>query len=646
MSDRLSLFLIEDDDDIALLVRKSLQRAGHLITRCRTGADALTILGHATFDLVLLDQCLPDLPGIDLLAALQRAKIGVPALMVTAHGDEQLATRVLQAGALDYVVKDHALTFLTDLPRRVEEAVTRYRLQQTNHVLLAALESAGDGIMVTDLHGTLVHVNRALEQMTGYSRQEMLGQTPRLFKSGLQPPEFYARLWQTVLGRGVWQGELTNRCKDGRLVEVSLTVSPVLDARGQLTHLAGIVRDVSERRHLERQLLQAQKIQSVGTLAGGVAHEFNNLLTGIGGYASLALREPELGPSAREFIEQVGTLSDRAARLTRELLTYARKPDLARRPTVIADLVSSTVDLLRRSLYLDVALDLPERAVAEKLLVSADVNQLQQALINLALNARDASATPEGGREATIQFRLSHQPRETELRAFPQNVPAGDYVLIEVIDRGNGMSPEVLSQAIDPFFTTKEVGQGTGLGLPVVFGIIQGHQGYLTMASTPGQGTSVGIYLPRLARGEVEPVPGTPFETGQVIEPETTPGKHILVVDDEPVMLDAIREYLEIAGHQVHATTSGQEAIDYLTRGSPADLAILDLIMPREDGLKTFRRLREVRANLPVLVCSGMPHGDDPALAREAAGLIRKPFLMNELWYAVCHALAEKRGTN
>ncbi len=315
MTDRLSLFLIEDDDDIALLVRKSLQRAGHQITRCRTGADALTVLGHATFDLVLVDQCLPDLPGIELLAALTRARIVVPVLMVTAHGDEHLATRVLQAGALDYIVKDPSLTFLADLPRRIEEAVTRYRLQQTNHVLLAALESAGDGIMVTDLHGTLVHVNRALEQMTGYSRQEMLGQTPRLFKSGLQPPEFYARLWQTVLGRGVWQGELTNRCKDGRLIEVSLTVSPVLDARSQLTHLAGIVRDVSERRHLERQLLQAQKTQSVGTLAGGVAHEFNNLLTGIGGYASLALREPGLSPpTARDFMENVVTLSERVLR--------------------------------------------------------------------------------------------------------------------------------------------------------------------------------------------------------------------------------------------------------------------------------------------------------------------------------------------
>ncbi len=505
MTERLNLFLIEDDDDIALLVRNSLQRAGHLITRCRTGADALTILGHDTFDLVLVDQCLPDLSGTDLLAALSRAKIVLATLMVTAHGDEDLATRVLQAGALDYVVKDSALTFLADLPRRVEEAVARYRLQQTNHLLLAALESAGDGIMVTDLQGTLVHVNHALEQMSGYSRREMLGQTPRLFKSDLQAPEFYARLWRTVLAREVWQGELTNRRRDGRLIEVSLTVSPVLDTQGQFTHLVGILRDVSERRHLERQLAQAQKIQSVGTLAGGVAHEFNNLLTGIAGYASLALLESNLRPPAREFIENVEILAHRAARLTRQLLAYARQPDLARRPTVIADLIASTADLLRRSLFLEAALDFPERAVAENLLVSADVNQFQQALVNLALNARDACALRDpASREAPVLFRLRHCLLEDELRGFPKNVPAGDYVLIEVIDHGSGMSPEVLSQAMDPFFTTKEVGQGTGLGLPVVFGIIQAHQGHLTLVSALGEGTRVGLYLPRLLR---EPIP-------------------------------------------------------------------------------------------------------------------------------------------
>jgi len=648
-TESLRLFVVEDDDDIALLVRKSLERAGHHVTRCRTGADALTVLGHTTFDLVLLDQKLPDLSGAELLQALARENILVPALMVTAHGDEHLATQVLRAGALDYVVKDRALTFLAELPKRVSESVTRHHLLQSNRLLVAALESAGDGVMVTDLQGTIIHVNRALEQLTGYSRAELVGQKPSLLKSGLHPAEIYKKLWDTVLARAAWQGELTNRRKDGRLVEVSLTVSPVLDAQGQLTHLTGILRDVSERKHLERQLMQAQKMQGVGTLAAGVAHEFNNLLAGISGYASLALREPSLGDTANEFMHHVVTLSERAAHLTRQLLIYARKPELTRRPTAVVEMVASTLDLIRQTLGLTAALETP--AGNGPLLVAADVNQLQQALVNLALNARDAvPSIPRPGEEVADQAAITLRVRPVlltaELKAFPQNVPPGDYVLVEVQDRGCGMTPSVLTQAIDPFFTTKEVGQGTGLGLPMVFGIVQGHQGYLTIDSAPGQGTCVGMYLPRLHSTAAEPAWRPAFEAGQVVEPEATPGRTILVVDDEEAILDVVRRFLEIAGHHIVGVTSGQDALDHVRRVRDIDLVILDLMMPREDGLATLRRLRQARPQLPVLLCTGLPQATvlaDP-VAREAAGVLRKPFKMNELWFAVRQALTAPKG--
>ena len=651
MTESLRLFVVEDDDDIALLIRKSLERGGHQVTRCRTGADALTVLGHTAFDLVLLDQKLPDLSGADLLRALARENISVPTLMVTAHGDEHLARDVLQAGALDYVVKDTALSFLTDLPKRVVESVTRHRLSEINRLLVASLESAGDGFMVTDLQGTIVHVNRALEVMTGYGRDELLGQNPRLLKSGLHSRDFFAQMWRAVLARNVWQGELTNRRKDGRHVEVSLTVSPVLDPRGRLTHLVGIVRDVSERKHLERQLLQAQKMQSVGTLAGGVAHEFNNLLAGISGYATLALREPGLTDSAREFTRNVLTLADRAARLTRQLLTYARKPELLRRPMALRDLVAGTAEMVRRTLWSEVGLEVADAGPdGRPLAVVGDVNQLQQALVNLALNARDAVLTrrdeeaKKGGSTADalgITFRLRHAAFEDPLSAFPQNVPPGDYAVLEVVDQGRGMTPEVLQQSIDPFYTTKEVGQGTGLGLSVVFGIVQGHQGYTTIESEPRRGTRVVLYLPRLDTAAVPDPSPQGFEAGQVVEPETTPRRTILVVDDEEAVLDVVRRFLEIAGHEVAAVTSGEEAVEYLRRGGRADLVILDLMMPREDGAATFRRLRQIRAAVPVLVCTGLPQADPapPPLAEGAAGILRKPFRMNELWYAVRQAL-------
>jgi len=668
MTDSLRLFLIEDDDPVALLIRKSLERVDHHVTRCRTAADALIVLGQNTFDLVLLDQGLPDMTGLDLLHTLTREGITAPVLMITAVGNEHLATRVMRAGALDYVVKDHNLSFLQELPKRVLDSVKKHRLEQMNNLLIEALESARDGIMITDLQGTILKVNQALVNMTGYERHELLGQTPRLLKSNVHSPELFAGLWRTILGRASWQGELTNRRKDGSLFQASLTVSPIVDNRGRLTHFVGIQRDITEQKQLERQLLQAQKMHSVGTLAGGVAHEFNNLLAGINGYASLGLREPGLTPTLREFLQYVVSLSERAAILTRQLLAFARKPALSRQRTLIPDLIQATAELVRRTLHQEVILEMQTMAHdGGPLLVEADANQLQQALINLALNARDAirdrlageagdTSTPvadapgsplgaeAAGSQDAITFRISQVQLSVERLGFPQKVPPGDYVILEVADRGCGMTPEVFNQALDPFFTTKEVGQGTGLGLPMVFGIVQGHHGFLNMESLPGQGTRMALYLPRCFD-----LPGSEelpylYQHPEVLEPETMLGHTILVIDDEEAVLDVVRRFLQIAGHKVVCTTTGNDAVELLAGGQAVDLVILDLMMPREDTSNIFQRLRQCIPEIPILLCTGLPQADTSVelLRYPNVSMLRKPFRMNELWYAVKQALADE----
>jgi two-component system, cell cycle sensor histidine kinase and response regulator CckA len=699
MTDSLRLFLIEDNDENALLIRKSLERAAHQVTRCRNAADALIVLGQSIFDLVILDQELPDMNGLDLLETLAREGITVPVLMVTGRGDEKLAARVLRAGALDYVVKDSALVYLVELPKRVVESVTRYRLERSNDLLVQALESARDGIMITDLQGTIQKVNQALINMTGYTRQELVGQTPRLLASRVHSREVFANMWRTILGRHSWQGELTNRRKDGSLFQTSITISPILDQHRRLTHFVGIERDITEHKQLERQLLQAQKMQSVGTLAGGVAHEFNNLLAGINGYASLGLREANLSPTLREFLQQVVALSERAAQLTRQLLAFARKPALTRMRTVIPDLLQSTADLVRRTLHQDVVLEMEtQTADGTPLLVEADANQLQQALVNLALNARDAirervtrqirpTETAGGGGSATggwrttggaarggwratreegkadkekadasvpasrpaplpplptpadtgIAFRVRHVVLAVDRPGFPQNVPPGDYVVVEVEDHGAGMTAEVLNQSLDPFFTTKDVGQGTGLGLPMVFGIVQGHQGCLTIDSAPAKGTSIALYLPRLVDGPETAEGGALYPSAEVLEPENVPSRAIVVIDDEEAVLDVVRRFLQIAGHEVFCVTSCQDALDLIGAGNAVDLVILDLMMPREDAATSFQRLRQRRADVPILLCTGLPQAEPaPELLRcPGVGLIRKPFRMTELWYVV-----------
>ncbi|HZZ80858.1 MAG TPA: response regulator [Gemmataceae bacterium] len=633
MSSALRLFLVEDNDDIAFVTRLCLERAGHHVTVCHAGADALIVLAQTTFDLVLLDYVLEDMKGSELLQRLRHDGNQTPVLMITAYGDEQLATQMLREGAVDYLVRDPSSAYLSELPKRVAEAVTRHRLQDTNNLLIAALESARDGILILDLHGVVLHVNSALERLFGFGRDEIIGEdATQLFHSDQQPPAIMTDIWKALHDRRSWQGELVNQRKDGTLLDTSLTLSPIFDARGQMTHFVGIYRDITERKQMQRQLVQAQKMQSVGTLAGGVAHEFNNLLAGIQGYATLALREPGNSKPVREFLDFIVQLSDRAANLTRQLLAFARKPSLMRQPTDLTSLLEKTRDLVQRSLNIEVILEAQPAPRGSAWVALADANQLQQVLVNLSLNARDAMPKPQ---PAPVVYRLQHRHFIGELPAFPQNVPPGDYVVLEVQDSGTGMAPEILAQALDPFFTTKEVGQGTGLGLPVAFGILSGHQGFLTIASEPGKGTSIGLYLPRMTQKTPDP----DASSVTVLEPEATPRRHILVVDDELAVQDVIRRFLEIAGHHVVCANSGTEALEHLHQH--LDLVVLDWMIPKEDGRTNFQRIRQARPDMPILLCTGMVQTSQAAelLSEGGVDLLRKPFRMNELWYAVNNSL-------
>jgi two-component system, cell cycle sensor histidine kinase and response regulator CckA len=383
-------------------------------------------------------------------------------------------------------------------------------------------------------------------------------------------------------------------------------------------------------------------MQSLGTLAGGVAHEFNNLLAGISGYTELALREQAVPEVAAQYLRNIKELSDRAAKLTSDMLAYARRPDLRRQVISMHDLVHAAAEFVTRTLKVEVEVEIPAAPPGKSLLVEAAADELRHALINLSMNARDAMRQP-----APIVFRLSHVELSREKQAFPANIPAGDYVVVEVADRGCGMAPNVLAQALDPFFTTKEVGRGTGLGLPLVLRIVEAHHGHLSIETSLGKGTCVSLYLPRWIEGEHRQTRQTSFASGEVVEPEPLAGRRILVVDDEDAVRDVVRRFLEIAGHQVISAGSGAEAIDRLSRGDAVDLVILDLMMPKDDGVATFRNLRRLAPKLPVLLCTGqLVDGPAGIIDDGAVSILRKPFRMTELWYAVRQALKPVEDVN
>ena len=426
--------------------------------------------------------------------------------------DWTLFERMVTTGSSDYqtekryVRKDGSIAWAnvnvtvlrdaTGAPTRTIAIITditeRKRTEEELLLKSAALNAAANPIVITDRDGTILWINQALSSLTGYSAREAIGKNPRaLFKSGAHDQAFYRRLWDTLLAGEVWSGEITNRRKNGTLYPEKLTITPVKDARGETMHYIAIKRDLTEERHLQAQFLQSQKMEAVGRLAGGVAHDFNNLLTVIFGYSDILLQGLEPGP-LHEAAQEVRRAGERAAGLTRQLLAFSRKQTLVPEVLDLGDVVSGLSTMVERLIGEDVKVSVVVSPGLGR--VKADRGQLEQVVMNLAVNARDAM--PKGG---SLIFELQNVELDDAYTATHAEVEPGPYVLLAISDTGTGMDAETQKRIFEPFFTTKEAGKGTGLGLSTVYGIVHQSGGAIDVYSEPGRGTTFKVYLPRFA---------------------------------------------------------------------------------------------------------------------------------------------------
>ncbi len=365
-------------------------------------------------------------------------------------------------------------------------------VQRPHHIL----EQIPVSVVVTDPDGRIEYVNACFSEVTGYSREEVLGRDPRFLEATPLPAEFYAEIEATIRSGAPWRGQFENRHKDGRLVWEEAVISPGKDDAGRITHFIAVKQDVTELHRREAQLrasriqlAQAQKMDALGRLAGGIAHDFNNLLGVIVGYADLVLRRLADQDPLRQKIEEIAKAAERGAGLTRQLLAYGRKQVLALTVVDLNDAVGNVSEMLSRLIGEDVELVLePGPELAR---VRVDRGQIEQVLLNLAANARDAM--PQGGK---LRLRTSNEDVDENDPRRRGLMPPGRYVRLAVSDTGVGMSEEVLSHMFEPFFTTKEHGRGTGLGLPTVYGIVKQSSGFIWVDSTPGGGATFEIFLP------------------------------------------------------------------------------------------------------------------------------------------------------
>jgi two-component system, cell cycle sensor histidine kinase and response regulator CckA len=465
-----------------------------------------------------------------------------------------------------------------------------------------------------DEHATNVYNSPQIEELLGWSLEEWAAH-PQLFAELLHPDDHervMAAVQHSNTSLEMFEHEYRLRHRDGHYVWVRDRSSIVASRVGR-PFARGFLVDITEQKKLEGQLLQAQKMDALGQFAGGIAHDFNNLLTGIGGYADLATGQAAGNPMLTRCLDGIRTAAAEAASLTARLLTFSRRDVAERKLVDVNDLVVASAAFLERLLRANVHVDL---VLAEDLApVEADITQLKQVVLNLALNAQDAMR--EGG---TLTL-------ETEAGAGS--------VIIRVRDTGCGMDSTTHARAFEPFFTTKPEGEGTGLGLAVVYGVIDGLGGTLTLDSEPGAGTTVEIALP-VAVGTVEPASPEP-----VAAAVGGSGARVLIVEDREIVRDLTREVLHEAGFEVEAAASGTDALELAAATGPFDLLLSDVVMPGMSGPELARRLRADSAGLPVLYMSGYTDDvlDPSELTNPATAFIRKPFGNAALVAAVVDAL-------
>ncbi|MEW6510762.1 MAG: PAS domain S-box protein [Bacteroidota bacterium] len=490
--------------------------------------------------------------------------------------------------------------------------------------LKMAVEQAAESILITETDGTIVFVNPAFERTTGYNRAEVIGRTPQFLRSGEHEEAFYAAMWATLSRGEVWSGHITNRRKNGTMAEEQMVISPVRDASGKMVNYVAVMRDMTHEVEMERRLRQSQKMESLGQLAGGIAHDFNNVLGVIQGGLSL-LKSRVADPSLLRYVDIGESAVNRGADVAKRLLTFSREGQLALRPVAVADVVDELIRVLQHSLEktIEIVIDIPH----DLPIIQGEAGQLYQMLLNLCLNARDAilEAQPGSG-TGRITISARTVPGE-EVRKHFKGASAPSYVHIALADTGIGMSEEVRSRVFDPFFTTKPTGKGTGLGLAVVYGIVQSHHGLIDLDSTPGAGTTFHIYLQAFPERQL-------IQEVKDDRPPVGGNENILVVEDERALRELVAELLESYGYTVMQAEDGMEGLAmYMERKNSIDIVITDMGLPRMSGKDMFDRVREIDPSARVILASGYlePGLKSRLFTAGAKAFIQKPYQPNEV---------------
>jgi len=495
--------------------------------------------------------------------------------------------------------------------------------EKTLKKLHLAIEHLGEAIMITDRDGVIEYVNAAFTQMNGYGMDEVRGMTPQILNSGTQTASFYRQFWSTIKSGEVWEGRLINRKKDGTLYPVLMSVAPIFEG-DEIIHFVAVQQNMDEQDQLENQLRQSQKMESIGTMVGGIAHNFNNMLAGMTGNLYLAKLQMREHPEVMQKLTNVEELSGHAAEMIQQLLAFARKGMVSMKEMPLVPFIRETLKLLHASVPENIAVH--QDICSEALQVKGDATLLHQVLVNLVNNARDAV---ENADVPSINIRLASFHTDDDFIEKHPYVEPGAYAHLSVADNGIGVPEHQLERLFEPFFTTKEQGRGTGLGLSMVFGAIKTHHGFVDVESRIGEGATFHVYIPLL-----QATSGA--ETGRLAQHQAASGmgELILLVDDEQHVRQTTAEVLEALGYRVLQADDGLNAAElFKQHRQEIDLIITDVVMPRCGGIQLAEGVRKERSRVSIIFVTGYDRQDmlGEAEAIDNCEIISKPVQFDDL---------------
>jgi PAS domain S-box-containing protein len=515
----------------------------------------------------------------------------------------------------------------------INRDITERKLAEQERLRLAiAVEQIAEGIAIMDLEGWILSANPAFAKHHGLRQQDIIGRSFReILQVDAEDREIIKKMRESLESGKVWTGHLTERTPSGRVRELDLAVSPIRDGSGRFINSIAVERDVTQETLFQEQIRHRQKMESLGTLAGGIAHDFNNILLAIQINTELTLAGEKEGSPRAERLSQVLEAARRGKDMVKQIITFSRQKEQERQPIEIPPIIRESLKFLQVSM--PKTIEISEKIETESAMAMADPTQIHQVLVNLGSNAAHAMREKGG----SLQIGLSETFLDEETASGHIDLKPGPYLCLTVKDTGHGMAPEVMARAFEPFFTTKKQGEGAGMGLAVVHGIVKSHGGAITGASEPGKGTTFTIYLPRIiGPRQVMEETREPFPKGT---------ERVLFVDDEDIQVRAMNKLLKYLGYRVVGLSDGRKALEMFRRQPDAfDLAIMDQTMPHISGVDLAREILKIKPGLPLILCTGYSENlnEEEALATGIRALMMKPFSVKEIAETIRRVLPSK----